>query len=144
MRKTVLAVVLACTAAAAFAHGGVKNAAVLARMEGMKSIGDAMKVLGTMAKGQAPFAADPAQQAAATIARHAAQTPALFKAPETDPKSEARARIWKDFQDFTEQAMAMEQAAIRAQSLLVSKTGLKPAVQSIGATCKSCHELYRK
>ena len=102
--KYILPLFLAVTASAALGHGGVLNAAVLARMEAMKAIGDATKVLGEMAKGAVAFDANAARAAAETIATHAADTPALFEAREADPKSEAKPGIWENFADFTAKA----------------------------------------
>jgi cytochrome c556 len=144
MRKPILTGLFILAGAAALAHSGVQNQAVLARMEAMNSIGDAMKVLGRMAKGQATFDASAAQDAAAGIARHSADTPALFKAQETDPKSEARPAIWTDFADFTAKARALETAALDVSKSLTSPDDLVPAMQRLGQACKSCHSLYRE
>lgn len=144
MRKALFLSFFALSAVSAVAHTGVQNPAVLARMDGMKSIGDAMKVLGLMAKGSTDFDATAAQEAAAAIARHAAKTPALFETREQDPKSEALDSIWQNFADFTDKSGALETAAKAARKDLTSAEALIPAVTRIGATCKSCHELYRK
>lgn len=144
MRKPILAGLFILAGAAAFAHSGVRNQAVLARMEAMKSIGDAMKVLGGMAKGQSAFDAGAAQAAAARIARHAAETPALFDPRETDPKSEAKPEIWADFADFTAKAEALETVAADLSTSIATPDDLVPAVQRLGQACKACHSLYRE
>lgn len=144
MRKPILATILAVTAASALAHSGVQDPAVLARMDAMKSIGDSMKVIGNMAKGQTSFDADSAQQAAAEIARHAARTTDLFEARAQDPKSEAKPSIWDQFDDFSAKASDLEIAAETARADLSSADGLVPAVQRLGAACKACHDLYRE
>ncbi|WP_420324494.1 c-type cytochrome [Mameliella sp.] len=144
MRKPIFAGLFILAGAAAFAHSGVQNQAVMARMDSMKSIGDAMKVLGRMAKGQTTFDASAAQAAAANIARHSAETPALFEARETDPKSEAKPAIWTDFADFTAKAEALESAALDVSNSLTTPDDLVPAVQRLGEACKSCHSLYRE
>ena len=135
---------LALLASAAWAHQGVKNPAVMARMEAMKSVGTEMKVLGDMAKGTTSFDADAARAAAAEIARHAARTPALFEAPEDDPKSEARAAIWDDFADFTTKAQAMEQAAAGFSMSIASLEDVRTALGVLGKTCTDCHKPYRE
>ncbi|MBY6162935.1 cytochrome c [Mameliella alba] len=144
MRKTVLTGLLVVAGAAALAHSGVQNAAVLARMDNMKTIGDTMKLLGSMAKGQTDFQPEVAQAAALQIAKHAGQTPALFEAPETDPKSEAKPAIWENFDDFSAKSLALETAALEVAQALSSKDALVPSVQRLGETCKSCHSLYRE
>lgn len=134
----------ALLASAAFAHQGVQNAAVKARMDSMSAISQGLKVLGAMAKGEAAFDATTARAAAADIARHAAETPALFAAPETDPKSEALPVIWDQFDDFTAQSQALESIARGLSTSLSAPQDLGPALAALGASCKSCHEAYRE
>ena len=129
---------------AALAHGGVQNPAVLARMDAMKAIGDATKVLGEMAKGATAFDAATAQAAAAEIAAHAAETPALFEAPETDAKSEALPGIWEDFADFTAKASALEARADTLASGLETPDDLNAGLGQLGEACTACHKAYRE
>ena len=109
----------------------------------MVKIGDGVKVLGQMAKGERAFDAGAARAAAAEVALHAAETPALFEAKEDDPLSEARDIIWTDFADFT--AKSDELAAL-AEGLAVSiqsEADVRAAVASLGKACAACHEVYR-
>lgn len=129
-------------ASAAFAHQGVKNPAVLERMNAMKAIGDQMKVLGTMAKAPASFDAAQAQAALSLISLEAGRSLTLFEAEEDDPKSEARPEIWENFSDFSEKMRAMQAAANNADTSSID--GVQPALQSLGATCKTCHQIYRE
>ena len=142
VKATALAAIVA--ASAAVAHQGVKNPAVMARMESMSAIANNMKVLGTMAKGAVEFDAQAAREAAAEIARHAEQTPVLFKANETDPKSEAKSLIWDDFDDFTQKSDDLVRVASDLSNTIQSADDLRAAVGSLGATCKSCHATYRE
>ncbi|WP_299923780.1 cytochrome c [uncultured Pelagimonas sp.] len=143
-KRIVVFLVAACLGSVALAHGGVKNAAVMARMEAMKSIGDAMKVMGTMAKGKTDFNAATARAAAADVARFAAQTPALFKAPEDDPKTEALPAIWERFEDFTTKAQETERLAHGLAQTVETKADLDAGLMLLGASCKACHKEYRK
>ena len=138
---------LACLAAllvasAVFAHQGVTNPAVMARMDGMSAIAAETKLLGEMAKGARAFDVEAAQAAARAIAAHGAEIPALFEAPETDPKSEALPAIWEDFASFEAAASALVTAAQAAD--LTTPEGLAPAVAAIGATCGACHKRFRE
>ncbi len=129
---------------AALAHTGVKNPAVKARMDSMKAIGADMKVIGEMVKGNAPIDVAAARNAAASISRYAAETPALFKAQEDDPKSEALPSIWVNFDDFTAKSADL-QAVARTLSTSISEEGdLAPALETLGETCRACHKLYRE
>lgn len=130
-------------ATAALAHQNVKNPAVKARMDAMSAIGDHMKVLGAMAKGQVAFDVDAARGAAAGIAAQASRVPALFEAPESDPKSEALPAIWDNYADFTAKAENMGNAARAFANSIGTEADLRAAMQSLGATCAACHKPYR-
>ncbi len=143
-RTSALLVVALLTATTALAHQGVKNRAVLARMNGMSAIAENIKVLGAMAKGKVAFDQEAARAAAQSIARHAGEAPALFAAREDDPKSEARPEIWDDFEDFTAQAKELEGIASGLALSLSGPDDLAPALQKLGANCRSCHEAYRE
>lgn len=138
-----LAVFIA-TSLGAYAHQGVTNPAVKERMDVMSSIGDAMKVLGSMAKGAKPFDAAAAQNAAASVAKLAGTTPDVFREPEDDKMSEALPAIWDTFDDFTKKAKAMETAANTAAENITDLASLRSALGQIGQTCKACHSDYRK
>lgn len=146
MTRIILPVVVASLSLAtwAAAHSGVKNPKVLERMEAMKATQDNTKMLGAMAKGERAFDAATARAAASEIARLAAETPALFKAEETDATSEALPAIWDRFDDFTEKSRALEKAARAMSAGLETKADLREGLGRIGAACKACHESYRK
>ena len=131
------------SATAVLAHQGVNNPVVKARMDAMGSIAENMKTLGQMAKGETRFDSGLAKQAALEIAEHAAVTPTLFEANETDPKSEARSEIWMEFEDFTAKALELEMIALELSKSISSKEDLGPAMQSLGGNCKTCHSIYR-
>ena len=143
-RTAFLALGAICVAGAVLAHAGVKNPAVMARMESMKQIGDEVKVLGEMAKGKTPFDQAAARAAAAAIATHAAETPALFKAEESDPKDEARPEIWQNFADFTAKSDALVTLATDLSVSLETKDDLPAAMKALGDACKACHKPYRE
>ena len=142
--KLILPILLTLGASAVLAHGGVQNPAVLARMDAMKAIGDATKVLGEMAKGATAFDTETARAAAQTIANHAAETPALFEAREDDPMSEALPGIWENFEDFTAKAADLETLAATLVTGLDSPEALRVGLGELGASCKACHSEYRQ
>ena len=77
MKRMVAFLAISLLVGAAVAHEGVKNPAVMARMQNMSMIADGMKTLGQMGKSAIPFNAEQAQSATRAIARHAAETPGL-------------------------------------------------------------------
>lgn len=126
------------------AHGGVKNPAVMARMEVMKAIGDAVKIIGKMDKGATAFDAETARAAAKQVALHAAKTSQLFEMQETDPKSEALPEIWVNFDDFSAKAKDLEAVATALSQSIRTPQELGIGLRQLGATCKACHGEYRK
>lgn len=138
MRNLTLALVLA-TATATFAHEGVHNPVVEARMHHMLEINKDAKTLFRMAKGEIAFNASAAQTAATKLAHKATRIEYYFQLPEDDPQSEALPVIWQKFDDFSAKANAMQRAAdvnIRTQADLLA------AAKAIGATCAACHTAY--
>ena len=142
--RNVAFVVATGFATAAIAHEGVKNPAVMARMEGMSTIAESMKVIGDMAKGSTRFDAEAVRWALTTIAEQAVETRALFEPKELDPKSEALPAIWDDFDDFTAKASALETMALRVAATIEKPEDLRNALSLLGETCKSCHNTYTK
>lgn len=144
MNSLRISVIIVIFASTALAHDGVQNAIVKARMGGMSAIAENMKVLGMMAKGATEFNASDAQGALAAIAEHAAKTPTLFEQNETDPKSEAKPIIWKKFAEFSQIAYELERQALELSNTIQSGDDVGIALGKLGATCKSCHSVYRE
>lgn len=140
-RLKIAAASIALIAVAAQAHDGATGV-VKKRMNGMAEIRKSLKVLGGMARGTLAFDALAAQEAAAEIETHAAMIPDLFEERDTSAPSEAKESLWDNFDDFTDKAAALEEAAIAAQSI-DDLDALRGAVQALGGTCKSCHSDYR-
>lgn len=132
---------LICVAGAALAHGGVKNAAVKARMDLMVGVKEATAVLGGMAKGSLAFDAAQAETARAALEEYASQIAPLFRAEESDPKSEALPSIWTDWEGFTRAAEAMQIAASDMDAS--NMDGVRAGLGAIGRSCKACHQDYR-
>jgi len=138
--STVLVPLLFATPVA-WAHEGVKDPGVMARMHAMKSIGTSSKVLRQMASGRIAFDAVDAEAAKTALIRHLEDTEGLFKEPHTDPKSEALPAIWETFEDFRAKTDA---AILKARALDVgSVEGIRATLPASGQTCVACHEAYR-
>lgn len=143
-KRCIAAGVILATATAAFAHQGVQNPAVKARMHGMSAIAENLKTIGMMARGATEFDAAIARAAAAAIATRAAAVPGLFEANESDPMSEARPTIWTRFEDFKAKASMLEGIAAGLSTSIAAPEDLGPAMGSLGESCKSCHSVYRE
>lgn len=117
------------------------NPVVRDRMAAMDTIRVNTGVLGNMASGRAAFDADAAIAAKTALAAVAAELPALFEAPETDPLSKASARIWSDYAGFTREAEVLLTAAEALDTS--SLDGIKAGMGAVGGTCRACHQAYR-
>jgi cytochrome c556 len=135
-------------ALAALAVGGVTMAdddPVMARHMAMEQVGDAMKPLGGMARGQVPFDAAVVKKQATTIAENLDKAHGLFPAgseTSTAHKSRAKAEIWAAGSDFPKLMKDAHQAAL-ALAKVTDQAAFGPALKTLGASCKSCHDKYR-
>ncbi len=138
---------LSLAAGSLHAHSGATGI-VKQRMDVMKAIGQAMKLLGTMAKGKTRIDEGKLRKAAKTIAQHSAKIERLF--PDT-PQSrkghltEATPAIWEKNTEFLKIAGEMtshaEDLSTAAKGL--GRKELDAFVGKLGATCKSCHKNFR-
>ena len=98
----------------AYAHGGATGI-VKERMDGMMAMGQVIKELSAMMRGEVDYSADAVQAGAKIIESHAgASMTTLFPEGSTQESSEARDDIWSDWETFT--ALA-DQLAVYAKGL---------------------------
>jgi len=145
MRLTSTAGLLAlvCLAGAALAHDGVRNPAVMARMENMSDMGEHMEVLVTMTRGTAPFDANAANAALIGLSQASAETIPLFEPEERDPRDEASPDVWTQFEEFSRLASELEQTTHALSGTITAPADLGPTLRSVGQACAACHDLYR-
>lgn len=144
LKHTIAFTGLLAVASVAWAHSGVKDQDVMARMNLMSDIAENVKLIGAMAKGETPFDADKVNAALDQIAEQSKTIPAMFENRAQDPKSEALPVIWEDWQGFVDRATDGEKAAARLAGSVSSRDDLGQVLGKIGASCKACHETYRK
>ena len=85
-------------------HGGATGI-VKERMDLMESMGDALKALAAMMKGEQPYDAEKVRSLALTIADKSGETMTeLFPEASLDPPTEALPEIWSDWKRFTDLA----------------------------------------
>lgn len=144
--KTILPIAAAgCLAATALlAHGGVNNPVVLARMEGMTSLQEALAVIGETAKGERTFDTAEIEAALRELSEQAAQIPDQFETEASDPKSEALPVSWDVFSDFTARANDLRAVSASLVAAVTSPADLPGALRKVGETCSGCHERYRE
>jgi cytochrome c556 len=117
---------------------------VAERQAAMKAIGQSMKEAAGLATGQTAWDAGKAKAVMGTVAADAKKAHGLFPAgSDKDPKTSADPKIWTNKADFDKRLTELATLASTA-SKATSADAFKPAFRQVGATCKGCHDLYRK
>ena len=146
MSRFPLAIIaLAASCAAALAHTGAMGV-VKERMEAMKQVGDGMKAIALMVKGEVEFDAGAAEVTARMIERHGREMPGLFPEGSLDKPTGALPVIWARWDDFTGMAKKMETDALalaEAAKAASSAQDIVPHLTEVGNSCKACHQDFR-
>jgi len=114
------------------------------RQATMKHVGQQMKEGAAFTSAATPF--DPAKVKALMdgVAADANKLKGLYPAGSgADPKTAADPKIWQDKADFDKRLTEMARLA-GAAGKATSTDAYKPAFSAVGATCKACHDIYRK
>lgn len=97
--------------AVAYAHGSATGI-VKERMEAMESMGDAVKKLAAMMRGETEYSAASVKAEAGTIRQHAGEAiTKLFPEGSAGEPSEARPEIWSNWDEFSALATQLETLA---------------------------------
>ena len=145
MKKALAAIGLATFAmpfAAAFAQDTPPQ---VARHEIMEDIGDAMGVLGKMAKGETEYDADSAVTALGVMIDETPQFLTLFpEGSESGHDTRAKPAIWENPDDFEANGEELIAAAEAARGPAGDGLeALRGAIGPVGQSCRGCHETYR-
>ena len=140
---TVAGFVLAACATLALAHEGATGV-VKERMDLMDRQKDDMKIIGDMAKGNTPFDASKAAEAARDIGVTAKKIHELFPEGSLDKESEALPAIWKEWDRFTRNAEDLDRVANElAAALDDGNADWTGAFKKVSDACKACHQDFR-
>ncbi|MEO8605282.1 MAG: cytochrome c [bacterium] len=96
--------------------------------------------------GDEGFDTEVIARAAGAIAMSAHRIPNLFPKGSTDPKSRALPAIWENWDKFTALAKQLEDQAFKLSQAAGAEDdeNLKEKSTKLFATCKTCHEQFRK
>jgi len=96
--------------------------------------------------GDEGFDTEVIQRAAGAIAMSAHRIPNLYPKGSTDPNSRALPAIWTDWDKFTALAKQLEDQAASLQRAAGAEDdeNLHGKAKKLFATCKSCHDQFRK
>ena len=113
------------------------------RQATMKQVGQTMKEAGALTS-PATYDAAKAKTLMDGVAGAAKKLHGLYPPGSgADPKSAAEPKIWENKADFDKRLTEMGALAAAAGKTTTAET-FKPAFGALGATCKSCHDIYRK
>jgi len=114
------------------------------RREIMKQTGFAMRDSTGFLTGQTPWDAAKAKALMTGITANATKLKTLYPVGSgADPKTEASPAIWTNKADFDKRLAEMGTLAAAAGKAKTPEE-FKAAFPKVSATCKSCHDLYRK
>ena len=140
----IFTVIAITTSSIAFAHSGVKDKNVKERMMLMKAMADNTKLIGQMLKKQTPFELNEVKLALERLSSLSLQTPKVFEANTTDPKSEAKPNIWDEFDEFTKLSNELAKSTSELAILIEDVDDLRPTLMKVSEGCKACHSNYRE
>lgn len=111
-------------------------------------IGNSFRWFGAVARGVAPYDEAEATKRASRIAFLVGLLDETFPADSDigEPASKAKSEIWSNRADFDKKLAAFKiNARAFADTTAKEKSadGLKPAIASLGQSCKGCHDDYK-
>ena len=146
VRRTLTAAALAAAVlGTAFGAAAQAPAEIAQRQELMKGNGAGMRTLTPIVRGEAPWNAQAAGQAAASMQAGAQRAKALFPAGSIG-QSAALPAIWERKAEFD--AIFDRQAAAAGELVRLAaandEAGFKAAFPALGQTCGACHTPFRR
>ncbi|MEL6169562.1 MAG: cytochrome c [Pseudomonadota bacterium] len=141
MRTALVLTLILGLSASVFAHEGVKDPQVRARMDLMKTLAGDEKLIRRMARGEETMDLVAARAAAVRIVQNGHRVTDLFENRSSDPKSEAKPDIWTDWAAFSNANARMVEAA----TILTSVQGtadLGTGARHLAETCSACHDRF--
>jgi len=112
------------------------------RQAAMKAVGQSMKE-GAGINSPATFDAAKAKTIMEGVAANAKKLHSLYPAgSDKDAKTEADPKVWQNKADFDKRLTELGTLATTASKATTAEA-FKPAYAAVGATCKSCHDIYR-
>lgn len=134
----------------AMAADGPHDKAIKARQAMFQVYGFSISILGDMAKGDTPYDADVASEAAANLVAAANLGQSQMWPQGSDNETEGNATnralpaIWENFPDIIEKANTLKESSAAVAAVAGDGLGaLQGVMNDLGASCKGCHDDYR-
>jgi cytochrome c556 len=124
------------------------NTAVQFRQAILQLVRSNMGPMGAMAKGDIPYNADVMELNSLRIEQLGLMMEDYFVADTRgfDVETGALDSIWDNQSDFNQKAQDMVEAAINVRTIASAQASddYRKAIGALGATCKACHDDYKK
>jgi cytochrome c556 len=146
VRSTLFAVAVGVGVLGTAVGASAQAPEIAARQELMKANGAALRVLVPMVRGEAPWNAAAAGQAATTVQNDAVRAKPMFPAGSTAANSAALPAIWERKAEFDAIFDRQRDAAANLVRLAAAgdEAGFKAAFPALGQTCGACHTPFRR
>jgi cytochrome c556 len=119
-------------------------AAIQQRQDLLKGINNAVKPIGAMLKGDAPFDLATVKASLATVSENAKKLPSLFPDDsKTGHDTEALPIIWTEKDKFNALYGKLDQDATAVSASVTDLASLKTQMPKVFGDCKACHDTYR-
>jgi cytochrome c556 len=143
MRRVML--ILAAVAVGATAVSAQNVAVIKERQDHLKKIGDAVKPVGAMYKGEADFDLAKVQAALKVMQEKAPILPTLFPDDSrTGGDTEALPIIWDEKADFESRFKKLGEAAKAAEASITDEETFPDTWKEVMGNCSGCHKKFRK
>lgn len=143
MRRVLSAFAVIAVGATAVAAQNV--AAIKERQAHLKEMGDAVKPVGAMFKGEEPFDLAKVQVALKLMQKKAPLLPPLFPDDsQTGHKTDALPIIWNEKADFESRFEKLGEGAKAAEAAITDEAAFPAAWKEVVTNCSSCHKKFRK
>lgn len=131
--------------APSWAHGGATGV-VKQRMDLMSAMGENMKIVAAMVKGQVPMDMEKVRQEAGAISRNSPKIETLFPAGSLKAPSEALPAVWEEWERFMSLSTQLDTAANGLQQAATTgdRRELTRRFVLLGKVCSGCHTDFRK
>jgi cytochrome c556 len=113
------------------------------RKDVFKSFGGALRPVGPMLRGEAPFEAAKVQEALKTIAEGAPKAAKLFPAGSGTGDTKALPAIWADNARFLGMFTKLEADARGAAAAIRDEASFKAEMPKVLSNCGTCHDAFR-
>lgn len=142
--KSIFGITLMAAALGLTACSSPTDTDVKTRQDSMKSWGDAMGVMGDMAKAPDTFDAAVFKEQAAFLAEDASSPWSHFENQEA--MGNATEAVWSNADGFSAEADNFQKVTAELNAAAQNATSIDdvmPAFGEVGASCKSCHTEFR-